>query len=72
MTTETITWVLVTEGLPDDDETVLLYAPEYDEPVWVGWRDGDEWRDMNGHPTDGVAAWAPMPAGPQQAQEAAR
>lgn len=62
---EQIEWVPVAERLPDDDETVLLYAPEYDEPVWVGWRDGDGWRDMNGHPTDGVVAWAALPAGPR-------
>ena len=41
-------------------------------PTCLWSRDGDEWRDMNGHPTDGVVAWAPAPAGPQQAQEAAQ
>ena len=32
---ETIEWVACSERLPDDEETVLLYVPECDEPVWV-------------------------------------
>jgi hypothetical protein len=64
MTTETITWTPVTEGLPDADTTVLLSLDgEHDEPTWIGFHDGNRWLDISGMPIQGVIGWADMPAG---------
>ena len=63
---ETIHWVPVTERVPDDDTTVLVYVPDHDEPVWLGWLADGEWRLIDATPLeDGeVQAWAEMPGGP--------
>jgi hypothetical protein len=62
MTTELLTWTPVAERLPDDDTTVLICTTDTAEPVWLGYRDGDDWRDSEG---DAVAVthWAAMPVG---------
>ena len=69
MTPETITWIPVTERLPDEDETVLIYAPTSDEPVWLGfmsvytghWYDADDGYRMTSR---AVTHWAAIPKGP--------
>lgn len=60
-----ICW-LRTDGdlLPDDETTVLLYAPGNDEPVWPGWLVGDAWYWSDGMPANGVTHWTGMPEGP--------
>lgn len=54
---------------PDDDVTVLICRDgEPDEPVWLGYKDGDTWRHVEGFAVDGsfpVTAWAEMPGGPR-------
>jgi hypothetical protein len=67
---ETITWYSVAETLPDADTTVLVYAPGSDEPVWLGYYDGDSWFEIGGAEygnaeelADQVTAWATMPSG---------
>lgn len=58
--TETVTWTLVADGRPDADLTVNIALPEdADEPTWLGYYDGEQWRDVEGMPVD-VIAWAPM------------
>lgn len=70
MTTETITWHPVAEGLPDADLTVLLALDG--EDTCAGFLDGERadgtplWRDttaidLHGHT---IAHWADMPKGP--------
>lgn len=62
---EMIAWRRAADQMPDADESVLVYAPNVDEPVWIGFFDGEQWV------TDGlvpynegeVYAWAPLPAG---------
>ncbi|HEX7866549.1 MAG TPA: hypothetical protein VF555_16455 [Variovorax sp.] len=57
---EVIVWTLVGEGLPDPDLTVnIMLTDDSDEPIWLGYLDGDQWRDIEGMPVD-VIAWAPM------------
>lgn len=64
---ETIDWISVAESLPDDDTTVLIYAPGSAEPVWMGWYYGedDEWFTAESMPFKAgeVMAWANMPRG---------
>lgn len=69
---ESISWVPVTRCLPDDDISVLVYAPvgaDWDgELVWIGHHDGDVWIDTEGFdwPEKVVTHWAAMPNGPSQ------
>lgn len=66
MTTETITWhPLATEGPPDADITVLVSVEDASEPTWLGFFDGDVWRDAatGGKFASSVTAWADMPEG---------
>lgn len=61
---EQICWRCTIDELPDDDQTVMIYAPDADEPVWLGWLEhGEGWRAVDGGPID-VTFWAPMPGGP--------
>jgi hypothetical protein len=68
---ETINWVLAADALPDDDTTVLVYAPGAGEPVWLGFYDGCYWFSVDGckygneeEIAQQVTAWAMMPKGP--------
>lgn len=61
---ESITWYAVTDHLPDDEMTVLVFRPETSEPVWVGFRAGDQWRSVDGFPFESVTHWADLPEGP--------
>lgn len=62
---ETILWTRVTEGMPDDDTSVLVYAPLADEPVWIGWYDGVYWCMADGaeYADGAVQGWAALPRG---------
>jgi len=67
MTTETLTWTPVAERLPDDGLSVLICTTGTAEPVWVGYLDGDDWRDTDGTPVE-VTHWAELPVGVVQRQ----
>lgn len=60
------TWIDVSEKLPDSDVTVVVNTPNSSEPVWLGFHDGECWRNVEGFPIT-VTAWAEMPE-PIQAQ----
>jgi hypothetical protein len=47
MNPENDTWKSVTDEMPDADQTVLVHCPDADEPVWLGFHDGECWRDAN-------------------------
>ena len=52
--------------LPDAEETVLVFCPEGSDPVWLGFFDGEDWREVSGeilNPTP--THWATMPDGPK-------
>lgn len=55
-----IKWIDVLDSLPDADRTVLITTIDDDEPVWIGWLDGDSWRDTLGGKVK-VSAWAEFP-----------
>jgi hypothetical protein len=63
---EQITWVPVSDRLPDDEETVLLLTPALDEPCWPGYMECDTWFLVDGSRLDisDVTHWAHMPGGP--------
>lgn len=59
---ELITWHDVGEQLPDADITVLVRTHGCEEPVWLGYLDGEVWRDVDGLEIT-VLRWADMPLG---------
>jgi hypothetical protein len=61
------TWISANETLSDDDTTVLLYAPDGFDPVFVGSKDGDSWIDDNGleYRADQVTHWMQLPDPPE-------
>lgn len=65
MLTETITWIPVAEGLPDADLTVQVVTEGCAEPTWLGYLDGDVWRDVENTEIV-VTHWADMLKGPAQ------
>ena len=56
-------WTRCEDDLPDADQTVMIYDPDEDEPVWVGYLDGETWRTAEGNRA-AVTHWMPMPKGP--------
>jgi len=67
MTTETITWIPVTERVPDEDTTVLVCNDRHG--VLESWLDMGAWRfgSYDGFKLLGgtVTHWAEMPNGPK-------
>lgn len=60
-----IDWRNAAAELPDADATVLVSVPGADEPVWLGWLDGETWRYVDGAEIAlPVQAWAELPGGP--------
>lgn len=59
-------WIAVTDSLPDDDTTVLAYAPDGFDPVFTGFHEGTIWRDTNGEVFSAgyVTHWMPFPEPP--------
>ncbi len=53
-------WIDPDHTLPDSDMTVLICAPDSSEPVWLGFHDGECWRNVEGFPIT-VTGWAEMP-----------
>lgn len=54
-------WIDAAKQLPDSDTTVLIHVPGDDEPVWLGFHDGEMWRYVDGMPIPGVTQWADIP-----------
>jgi hypothetical protein len=71
MTSETLVWFDAHLFKPDDAETVVMFCPDAEPQVWIGWYDSAEndWRcattgsSLAGGPD--VTHWARMPWGPQ-------
>jgi hypothetical protein len=67
---EEIVWIRV-GLLPDSDTTVLVFAPDADDPVSAGYHDGESWFEVCGREYGNpheiaapVIAWAELPRGP--------
>jgi len=58
-------WISVADEQPDDGQTVLIYCPDADEPVWMGYFDSevDAWRDVDATRCR-PSHWAPLPERP--------
>ena len=53
-------WKSVEEELPDADTTVLVCTEDCAEPVWLGYYDGEVWRDIDSLPIK-VTRWCDLP-----------
>ncbi len=58
-----IHWIAAADHMPDADLTVLIHHPENDEPVWLGYHDGETWRDVDATRCK-VSHWADLPRSP--------
>lgn len=60
---ETICWK---RGLPDSDITVLIFSPDGEQHVWLGFYDGKCWWRLCGltQAAERVTHWAEIPIGP--------
>ncbi len=59
--------ISVEHRLPDSETTVLIFQPESDDPVWMGWYDDERgWHDVDATPLGVglVTHWSPIPMGP--------
>jgi len=58
-----VIWNDAEVSLPDDETTVLVALADGD--VWMGFRDGDDWRDVSAELIEEeVEWWAELPAHP--------
>ena len=64
-------WIAVSDELPDADTTVLTHKAAWDEPVWMGWLDGDTWRDVDAMTCDPAPThWMNFPEPPEAGRKA--
>ena len=71
---EAVQWRCAANDPPDSDTTVLVYMPNGEEPVWLGFRDAEGWVSIDGVAflEGAVTAWAPMPRGTSAHQSEAK
>ena len=61
--TSTVTWFSPEEKMPSSHPTLLLYIPVEQAPVWLGFRDGADWRSVDGELIrERVVLWAYLPS----------
>jgi hypothetical protein len=62
---ETISWISVSNALPDDDAMVMVCARTTDFPVWLGYYDEGSWFAVEGgvYKKGVVVAWSKLPNG---------
>ena len=65
---QTVYWLDVNVVLPDDGILVLVALVNSNEPVWLGYFDGERWCDCDGMPVE-VSHWMPLPQSPVQLPE---
>lgn len=59
-------WHDTREEMPDADMTVLVHCPPSDDPVWLGYFDGETWRNVAGEDlgAEFVTHWMDLPEPP--------
>lgn len=62
-----VKWVDASKEKPDSDTTVMIHCPVGDDPVWMGYHDGETWRTIDDEPIDEklVDHWAHLPEPPR-------
>lgn len=56
-------WRRCADEMPDSDQTVMIHHAEEDEPVWLGYHDGETWRLVDGTRC-AVSHWKHLPPPP--------
>ena len=59
-------WTDVKEELPDSDTIVMVFSAAWDDPVEMGFLDGEDWRNFEGMKfgEDSPTHWRDIPEGP--------
>jgi hypothetical protein len=57
-------WQPTDVALPDDNETVLIYAEECEPPVWIGYIEAGVWWSIDAWQAR-VTHWMPLPEPPE-------
>jgi hypothetical protein len=60
-------WISTKAEMPDSDQTVIVHSPGADEPVWLGFHDGETWRDVNTEQIN-VTHWLPLMEPPTESE----
>jgi hypothetical protein len=63
-------WIACEDDRPDEDMIVIVYAPAQNDPVWLGYHDGDRWLSVDGTELD-VSHWQDLPEPPDAEEESA-
>lgn len=58
-------WIPVSKSMPDAEIAVLIACRDGDEPVWIGYHDGEIWRAADAMPVD-VTHWQHLPEPPAE------
>jgi hypothetical protein len=68
------TWISVCDQMPDVDLSVLIHNtdPNFSEPVWIGYHDGECWRSAAGDSIGPVTHWRNLPEPPPARTRPAR
>ena len=65
-TTRVGVWKSVKYEMPDSEQSVLIHAPDEDEPVWLGYHDGESWRWIDARQLETkVTHWMSIPEPPE-------
>ena len=58
-------WIKCSDRLPSQCEGVLIIIPEYEQKVWLGYLNGNNFYNSNGkHSLNQVTHWQPLPKPP--------
>jgi len=61
-------WRRCADEMPDSDSTVMIHHAEEGEPVWMGYHDGETWRQVDGARC-AVTHWMPLPEPPNASDQ---
>jgi hypothetical protein len=60
-------WISVCDRLPDDEQIVLVFSPNLNDQVWLGYlavHEDETWYLVDGGDPGVVTHWMALPAGP--------
>lgn len=59
-----LTWIPISERLPDTDRTVLAATEDEEYPVWLAYYNSTGWSGIDGFGVN-VTHWMELPKGPK-------
>ena len=43
-----MTWTAINEDVPDDEQIVIVHVEVQNDPVWIGYKQGQKWYTAEG------------------------